>query len=321
MIKDQYEFMADCVTKFYNYVYVFGWFHHESDRLVEISVGGLQVTALTCEVNVPHHGVERDFGENKGFEVSIFRPKNEPIPETAYLEFRTERGMRIPRISLLDLSSDRISRHSTIRMSRKFIEKVTSVPGATLLDIGGRSRSRLDRRREFHNCNVTVIDILDGENVDVVGDAHNMGIHFDREVFDAIYSVSVFEHLLMPWKVVIEINKVLKTGGIGYIHTHQTLGIHDAPWDFWRYSDTVWDSLFNKETGFEILDRALDGEQFILPYSYKPSKANAERSSGFEGSAVLFRKIGTCNVSWPIKMSQLIHTKYPDDDDGQVTDI
>ncbi|WP_373690468.1 methyltransferase domain-containing protein [Sphingobium sp. DEHP117] len=63
---------------------------------------------------------------------------------------------------------------------------------------------------------------------------------FEASSFDAVYSVSVFEHLLMPWKVALEMNRVLRMGGIAYIHTHQTLGLHDMPWDFWRFSDTSW---------------------------------------------------------------------------------
>lgn len=41
-----------------------------------------------------------------------------------------------------------------------------------LLDIGGRNRSKIDRSKEFPSFDVTVLDILDGDNVDVVADAH-----------------------------------------------------------------------------------------------------------------------------------------------------
>jgi hypothetical protein len=161
------------------------------------------------------------------------------------------------------------------------------------------------------NADCTVLDILPGDNVDVVADAHDMARHFPPEHFDGIFSVSVFEHLLMPWAVAIQMNQVLKTGGLAMIFSHQTLGVHDAPWDFWRFSDTAWDALFNPYTGFEILERAVDREQFILPFIYSPIKAYAERAAGHEGSVVLARKIGPCQLSWNIKPADLTSTMYP----------
>ena len=60
----------------------------------------------------------------------------------------------------------------------------------------------------------TGIDIVAGENVDVVGDAHQLSEYFDEDCFDAVFSISTFEHLAMPWKAAIEINRVMKTGGV-----------------------------------------------------------------------------------------------------------
>jgi len=97
------------------------------------------------------------------------------------------------------------------------------------------------------------LDVVQGPNVDVVGDAHALSAHFEPESFDAMYSVSTFEHLAMPWKVALEAHKVLRPGGLAYFVTHQSLGMHELPWDFWRYSDTSWNSLFNSYTGFRVL--------------------------------------------------------------------
>ena len=51
--------------------------------------------------------------------------------------------------------------------------------------------------------------------MDVVGDAHTLSRHYPDAAFDAVMAFSVLEHLLMPWKLVIELNRVLKPGGIG----------------------------------------------------------------------------------------------------------
>lgn len=179
-----------------------------------------------------------------------------------------------------------------------------------LLDIGGRSRSAIDRSKMFPRADVTVLDVLPGENVHVVGDAHSMSDILPPESFDAVYSVAVFEHLLMPWKVAVEMNAVMKPGAIGFVVTHQTIGMHDMPWDFWRYSDRAWDGIFNEHTGFRILDRVLALPQFILPFKIRPEKMDSEKAAGFEYSAVLFQKTGAASAKWDVPMS-IVDTMYP----------
>jgi SAM-dependent methyltransferase len=105
-----------------------------------------------------------------------------------------------------------------------------------IIDIGGRDRSRNDQSKYFEQ-EVTVFDIAEGDNVDIIGDAHELSMHFPRSQFDAAMSVFVFEHLAMPWRVILEINKILKMGGIVFVSTHQTVGLHDTQWDFLRFSE------------------------------------------------------------------------------------
>ena len=86
----------------------------------------------------------------------------------------------------------------------------------------------------------------------------------------------------MPWKVAIELNRVMKTGGLVLIHTHQTIGMHDLPWDFWRYSDTSWHGLFNEYTGFEIVETSLSNWMHIIPRAWQTSYSLAEKVGGFD---------------------------------------
>jgi hypothetical protein len=46
---------------------------------------------------------------------------------------------------------------------------------------------------------------------------------------------------------------VLKTGGWVFTQTHQMWPVHDAPWDFFRFSRDAWRGLFNEATGFRII--------------------------------------------------------------------
>lgn len=314
-----YEVMTDCVTKFHRYLRIAGWFHHDTARLEAVRLVGMDTLNAVSDVELPHGGVEAALGPNKGFQLDVLRAEDGPIPPTAELVFTSSAGDRVS-AGLLDLCRDRLDRFETLPQKRSFMERISAIPNARMLDIGGRARSKVDRSLEFPNVDVTVLDVLPGDNVDVVADAHELSRHLPAESFDAFYSVSVFEHLLMPWKVAVEINRVLKPGGFGLISTHQTLGLHDMPWDFWRFSDTAWDGLFNAHTGFKITDRVMDSAQFVLPFIYRPNKVHAERSAGFEASAVIVEKIGPCRLDWPLNVAAVTDSAYPDVDDGYSDD-
>ncbi|MGX2040493.1 class I SAM-dependent methyltransferase [Methylocaldum sp. MU1018] len=307
--------MTDSITKFHNTIYIFGWFYHHTDSLKEVRIVDRFVRDYVSEIGVSHGGVESSLGPNKGFRLQALR-NTENFDEDIKLEFVTQNGW-CQRVSLLDLASDRIQRYRSSQLAREFVDTIISLPRARVLDIGGRARSGLDRQLDFPGVDYTVLDILPGANVDVVGDAHELSKYFQQEQFDAVYSVSVFEHLLMPWKVAIEINKVLKIGGIGLIHSHQTLGVHDMPWDFWRFSDTAWSAIFNEKTGFEIIESTMDYEAFILPFIYRSNARDAERSAVCQCSAVKIRKVGPAQVAWDISLSEVVSSAYPDHDDGR----
>ena len=306
---DGYEFMADSVTKFFNAIRVAGWFHHPDDELAGIAIVGDAVAGCVGRIGLAHDGVAGAAGPNKGFALQFLRPE-EGFNQDAEIEFRTRKGW-VRRVTLRELCAERIGLYPSLAMFDRFTAAVEAIPWARVLDIGGRDRSGHDRSRDFRFAEYVVLDILPGENVNVVADAHVLASHFPADHFDAIVSIAVFEHLMMPWTVVTQMNQVLKPGGIALINTHQTLGMHDMPWDYWRFSDMAWDALFNRRTGFEILERQLDIEQFIVPAVYRDDKADAEKACGYEVSAVLVRKVGPCELSWSVKPADLVSTGYP----------
>lgn len=236
--------------------------------------------------------------------------KERCFPEDAKIVVKMKSG-RVIKADFRELLREGAAEAKSGNTATRAFHKLVERGGLNVLDLGGRDRSQIDRSKQFPDCDVTVFDVLPGDNVDVVGDAHELSKHFDADTFDFVFSVSVFEHLLMPWKVVLEMNKVLKPGGHGFIWTHQTLGMHDIPWDFWRFSDTAWDGLLNKFTGFEILDRSLVLKNYILPLHYREDMDMAEESRGFEGSGVFFRKISGSDLEWNTPIGEIIETHYP----------
>jgi hypothetical protein len=191
---------------------------------------------------------------------------------------------------------------------------VAAAPHATVLEIGSRARSGISRRHLFPpTSRYTGFDILPGENVDVTGDAHTLSKVLPHEHFDFVFSVSVWEHLAMPWLVSLELNKVMRTGGLAMINTHQSWPVHEAPWDFFRFSDYSWAPLFNPATGFKIVARGMGMRAVMGPNLYTPGlhDCRVEWHYGCLASRVVVQKIGPSTLSWPVDPATVSEGIYP----------
>ena len=198
------------------------------------------------------------------------------------------------------------------QLFRRFQQEIHSINSGYLLEIGSRNRSGNIRRGICpEGMEYKGLDIVEGENVDVVGDAHSLSLLFPKEYFTAIFAISVFEHLSMPWKVVIEANKVLKKGGFLFIATHQTWPVHEAPWDFWRFSEYSWSALLNNQTGFEIIDIAMGIPGSVIPRLANPVTLDLPSQPAYLGTAVLVRKISDTCLFWDVDPKGVVRGTYP----------
>lgn len=128
-------------------------------------------------------------------------------------------------------------------------------PGMRVLEIGSRNVTGNNLRTRFQHAQYLGFDYYEGENVDIVGDAHKLASYFAKgEKFDLIFSSAVFEHLCMPWIVAEEIAKLLTIGGYVFVETHFSCNAHERPWHFFQFSDMGLRALFNDALGFELLD-------------------------------------------------------------------
>ena len=197
---------------------------------------------------------------------------------------------------------------------KRFHELAGELDSPAFLEIGSRNGGEFTRKH-FSDCGKYVgLDILPGKCVDVVGDAHKLSDYFEKNTFDLVYSTSVFEHLMFPWKAVLEINKIMKTGGYFYCSTHPTWPTHELPWDFWRFMINSFDSLFNKYTGFEIVHIAeglpLRGYSLVDDL---PTRNNCH-SLMSQGVAVIARKTADYRedlLKWDIDIFEVVETMYP----------
>ncbi|WP_407519408.1 methyltransferase domain-containing protein [Methylobacterium oryzisoli] len=243
------------------------------------------------------------FGEKAarwGFTLAGVAPVPEPAPDRLALRFS-----RRDVVPLADLAGKDYG-----GLFQKFIGLVAA-RGGSVIEIGSRARSGHVYRTAFPaTIDYVGVDVLDGPNVDVVGDAHHLSRFTDRR-FDFAFSISVFEHLLMPWKAAIELNKVLTEGGLAYIHSHPAWPLHEMPWDFWRFSDRAWHGLFNRHTGFEVMETEMGIEGLIAPNYASAGPANGlDRQRTFLASGCLVRKVAAPQVEWAAEVAEVYDLGY-----------
>jgi len=96
---------------------------------------------------------------------------------------------------------------------------------------------------------VSNIDIFAYDNVDMTCDIGNIPIK-DNSV-DVIINQAVLEHVPDPQKVVSEIHRILKPGGVVYCAIPFIQGFHASPYDFTRYTFEGMKLLFKD---FEMIE-------------------------------------------------------------------
>lgn len=194
----------------------------------------------------------------------------------------------------------------------RFLRLVRERAGATVLEVGSRARSGVSVRDQFAGCDYLGVDVLAGDNVDVVVDAHEMSGQLGRNRFDFAFSLDVFEHLAMPWKAVVELNRVLKPGGVAYVLAPQSCGLHEQPWDFWRLSQGAFRALFNPSAGFEVLETESGEPMHLFPFvHHSPLWDGCEQAMGYARVAVLARKIAETTLEWPVPTASVVDGSYP----------
>jgi len=186
-----------------------------------------------------------------------------------------------------------------------------------LLEIGSRSRSGNIYTKFFRkNVEYSGLDIVEGDNVDVVGDAHYLSKLYESNSIDFVYSISTFEHLLCPWIVAVEMNKIMNKGGVAYIQSHQSWPVHEEPADYFRFSKHSWHSLFNRLTGFEILSSSNENPAHIIPcrHDLHGRMPQFEYEVGYMMSCCLIKKTSNSKVDWSLNNVPLheLTGKYPD---------
>jgi len=76
-------------------------------------------------------------------------------------------------------------------------------------------------------------------------------IPVENERFDFVIFTQVMEHLAEPQKVLAELHRVLKKGGVMFASAPLSYEEHEVPYDFFRFTQFAWKKLLD-DAGFEI---------------------------------------------------------------------
>lgn len=69
--------------------------------------------------------------------------------------------------------------------------------------------------------------------------------------------------------------------------------------------------LFNRATGFRILDTALGEPALIVAKLLHSIASNMDREPAFLGSTVLCEKIGDAHLEWDVTTAEVLEDEYP----------
>ena len=90
------------------------------------------------------------------------------------------------------------------------------------------------------------IDIRPGPGVDVICDAGDLVARFGENVFDVVVSTELLEHARDWRRIVSNIKRVTKSGGLMIVSTRSYgVDFHRRPFDYWRYEREDFMAIFS----------------------------------------------------------------------------
>jgi SAM-dependent methyltransferase len=128
------------------------------------------------------------------------------------------------------------SRYGLYRFMRAEIKDLNQRREGRLRVLNVGSGGAVDRWvARVRDSDIVSVDIDPERHPDMVADVCEMTC-FDGGTFDVVFMIEVLEHVHSPKRAVAELRRVLKEGGVLLLSTPFVFGVHDAPYDFFRYT-------------------------------------------------------------------------------------
>jgi SAM-dependent methyltransferase len=119
---------------------------------------------------------------------------------------------------------------------------------------GGAVGNGIELLYEDQNVDIVAFDIYKSNQCQFIADGHQIPLR-DGTV-DGVLVQAVLEHVLEPQRVVDEIHRVLRPGGLVYADTPFMQQVHEGPYDFTRFTESGHRYLFRR---FEVRSSGVTG--------------------------------------------------------------
>lgn len=155
--------------------------------------------------------------------------------------------------------------------SDRFLEKFTPLYEGTLYDLGAGESPYKDffLRHADRYVAVDWTGSYHDTKADIAADL-NKPLPIESEVADTVVSLSVLEHLCEPQMMLSEVFRILKRGGVIVLQVPWQWWIHEAPYDYFRYTPYGLKYLFEKAGFVDVVVEPQSGffTMWILKFNY-----------------------------------------------------
>ena len=153
---------------------------------------------------------------------------------------------------LLKLSKKR-SRQGLYEFLEENYQKIPERSSVLSVGAGGEINDLLEEHAKLRNFTILSIDIDPNRSPDVVGDICTYDI--GEGLFDVVIMGEVLEHLHSPQSGLDNVLRSLKPKGKLLLTVPFIMPIHDAPYDYFRFTRYGLELLLKKFSSFEIKER------------------------------------------------------------------
>jgi SAM-dependent methyltransferase len=138
-----------------------------------------------------------------------------------------------------------------------------TIPGYSgdVLDVGcGQSPYKhllIPSRTKYFSIDIVDAEKFDYKNSEITPfDGEN--IPFDDSIFDGLICTEVLEHVLNYQRLIDEMHRVMKKGGHGIITIPWSARYHYIPHDYFRYTPSSLEKMFERFSAVKITNRGTD---------------------------------------------------------------
>ena len=128
----------------------------------------------------------------------------------------------------------KMSRRNLYKFFMESLVEIKSIENLRVLNIGAGGPVQGIIELSLNTKKRTTIDIDPARKPDIVMDVTNL--EFNDNSFDLVIMMEVLEHVKEPKKALSEIYRVLSHNGKLIMSTPFILGIHDEPYDYYRFT-------------------------------------------------------------------------------------